>query len=119
MAKKETDWQSILIILIIAFLVFGPRPVSYGQAATIAKEALSNDPIIGNLKARVNIDLLDVVDAGTSWQVHVKVTCQRNAERICAPSGLSDRGIVADYTVFVDKSTGETIIVYPYFSTQA
>ena len=118
MAKKEIDWQTILVILIVIFLVFGQRPISAGQAAMIAKESLLNDPIIGSLKARVNLDLLDVSDQGKSWQVQVKLTCQRNAERICAPSELSDRGIVADYTVFVDKSTGEAIIVYPYFSTQ-
>lgn len=113
MTKKEVNWQTILIVLIIAFLIFGPRPINQGKAASIARDALLHDKILATLQGRITVDLIDVTSEGTYWRVHAKVICRRNAENICA-SSLSERGIAADYTVLVDKITGNAVIVYPY-----
>ncbi len=119
MAKKAGDIRKILLVILIILILFGPRQISEGKAASIARDALLHDQILATLQGRVTIDLIDVKSEGSYWRVHAKIICRRNAESICAPSSLSERGIAADYTVLVDKSTGNAVIVYPYYGTQA
>lgn len=117
--KKEVNLTKAIIIAAIILILFrfAPKPVSYGEAGRIARETLYNDPIIGNLKARILIDLLSISDEGNQWRVQAVIICQRNAAQLCEPSSLRERGLASTYTVFVDKFTGNAVIAYPYYST--
>lgn len=113
--KREVDIRLILIIAVIFFILFGPKPVSYGEAGRIARETLYNDQALAGIRTRIMIDLTNIADEGTHWRVQASIVCQRNAE-FCTPDALRARGIAPTYTIMVDKTTGESVIAYPYYS---
>ncbi len=113
MAKKEVNINLILLIVLILIILFGQKPVSYGEAGRIARETLYNDPILGSLRERISIDLTSISDEGAYWRVQASIICQRNAQIIC--SDLRSHGISENYTVLVDKSSANALIIYPYY----